>query len=217
MKVFLVERGGPFSSCRADAGNHIPEMVLSPLLILDKAMALPSLSSGWHRRYNACVLPGELYLETPELSRRIPVIAYGGAEIAFSCFEAGATDFMCEGWTRLELEARLYRFWQPSLAGDEGFLSLRGKRLEWEGAVAGAATFIELSPGEAIILRRLFAIFGRVATTELLRGTAASGNESSRALGMRVSRLKSKLSKLHPGLGDCIRSKRGEGYLWITR
>ena len=116
MKVFLVERGGPFSSLRADAGNHIPEIVMSPLLILNKATSLPLSSSGWHRHYDACVLPGELYLETPELSRHIPVIAYGGAETAFSCFEAGATDFMCEGWTRLELEARLYRFWQPSLA-----------------------------------------------------------------------------------------------------
>jgi hypothetical protein len=217
MKVFLVERGGPFFSRRADAGSQILEKERSPLLILEKAASLPSFSSEWYRSHDACVLPGELLLETPELPGRIPVIAYGGAEMAFSCFEAGAADFMREGWTRLELEARLYRYWQPSLACEEGLLSLRGNRLAWEGREAGSRTFIELSPGEAMILRRLFAVPGRVAIAESPRGSAPLGTNASRALSMRMSRLKSKLSILHPGLGDRLRSKRGEGYLWISR
>ena len=137
--------------------------------------------------------------------------------MAFSCFEAGAADFMREGWTRLELEARLYRYWQPSLTCEDGLLSLRGNRLAWEGRESGSSTCIELSPGEAMILRRLFAIPGRVAMAESPREPAPLGANVSRALSMRISRLKSKLSMLRPGLGDRLRSKRDEGYLWISR
>ena len=216
MKVFLVERGGPFFSRRADASGQIFRKESSPLLILEKSASLPVVSSEWYLSYDACVIPGELVLEMPELPRFIPVIAYGGPEMAFSCFEAGVADFMCEGWTRLELEARLCRYWQPSCACDEGLLTLRGNRLAWEGREAGAGDFIEVSPGEAMILRRLFAVPGRVALAGSLPKVASAGGMASRALSMRISRLKSKLSKLHPGLGERLRSKRGEGYLWIS-
>ena len=217
MKVFLVERGGPFSSRRADAGRHIAEKGMSPLLALDKAKALPPASSGWQQHYDVCVLPGELYLEALELSRRIPVIAYGGADMAFSCFEAGCADFMCEGWTRLELEARLYRFWQPSIACADGLFSIRATRLEWESGRGDHAQFVELSPGEVKTLRRLFAIPGQIITGDFLLGEYSSVKAGSRALSMRMSRLKSKLSGLCPGLGENIVSARGAGYLWISR
>lgn len=217
MKVFLVERGGPFSLGEPGAKEQSVECDFFPLIALETRATLPPFSSAWARGYDACVLPADALLETPDISRSIPVIAYGGADMAYPCFEAGAADYMREGWTRLELEARLYRLWQPSIIGEGTLLRLRGLRLEWGNGESRDSHFIDLSPGDAMLLRRLLANAGRVVTAESLCANPSSSQKTSKALGMRVSRLRARLSALSPHLGESIATVRGEGYLWINR
>ena len=180
-------------------------------------MALPPVSSEWRSRYDACVLPGSLYLDNPPFFWPIPAIAYGSAGMAFPCLEAGASDFLCDNWTMLELHARLYRLWQPAIACGDGMLRLRGIALTWEvGATDSSIVSILLSPAEMRIIRRLLAVPGQIVAAEALGGKAPSSLGGSRGLAMRVSRLKGKLSSLKPGLGENIKSMRNEGYLWIS-
>lgn len=236
MKVLLVEREEPFSlfgvvaeaegaDARGSAGGSedagLPENVaamFSPLLSVEMATGLPAFS-GWSAGYDACVLPGALFLERGAFSIPIPSIVYGSGDLALPCFAAGAVDFMREGWSMLELEARLYRLAQPTIACAEGVLALRGFRLIWKGFAAGESeAAVALSAMETEMLRAFMATPGRIVAPESLRGNpwAHPGEGKTRAFDMRVSRLKAKLSRLHPGLGGSIRSSRGLGYLWIT-
>ena len=188
-----------------------------PFISVERVTALPSFAPGSSWLHDACVLPGAIFLETGVGSIPVPAIAYGSADMAFSCFEEGAADFMREGWTMLELEARLYRLWQPKLVAKDGFIALRGDILIREGGrLIDSVSSLRLTPTESALLRRFLAAPGRVVAPESLVLPGASPHAATRAQGMVVSRLKAKLSRLEPGLGECIRSVRGVGHLWIN-
>lgn len=231
IKVLLVEREEPFSFLSAEAaaeggtaaeGEAAPESEAafsSPLLSIEKAKSLPEKSEEL-KVYDVCVIPGSLLLERERSTIPIPVIAYGSSDLALPCYEAGASDFMREGWTRLELEARLYRLVQPAILCGEGLLALRGLALVWKDLAANGSEKAELlSAAEAELFRLFLAAPGRIVAPDTRYAGAATlpREGKTRAFSMRVSRLKAKLSKLHPGLGECVRSSRGLGYLWITR
>lgn len=243
IKVLLVEREEPFSIFSAEVAVEsgtaaeggvvaegaaapesaaVPENVAafsSPLLSIEKAKSLPEKSERF-AVYDVCVIPGSLLLERETSTIPIPVIAYGSSDLALPCYEAGASDFMREGWTRLELEARLYRLLQPAIQCGEGLLALRGLALVWKDfAAKGAETTELLSAAEAEMFRFFLAAPGRIVAPDSRYTEAATlpRGRKTRAFSMRVSRLKAKLSRLHPGLGEYIQSSRGLGYLWITR
>lgn len=219
MKVLLVEREEPFSVFSAEAAAEGEAVFSSPLLSIEKAKSLPEKTERF-TVHDVCVIPGSFLLERETSAIPIPVIAYGSIDLALPCYVAGASDFMREGWTRLELEARLYRLLQPVIVCGEGLLALRGLALVWRDFTAkGTETSELLSAAEAEMFRLLLAVPGRIVARDTRHAGAATlphgGN--TRAFSMRVSRLKAKLSRLHPGLGECVQSSRGLGYLWITR
>ena len=227
MKVLLVARGGPVFLGSTDGGADKATPALSNLFIMEKADDLSSLApeaAGEKPRFEACVLPASIFLENPLFTMPVPVIAYGGSDMAWPCFDAGAFDFMREGWTLMELEARLYRLFSPVVDCREGFLALRGITLTWRNrGPDGWSKSITLTGGEAELLRCLLARRGRAAVAGSLPGSPQGSHGSSgspagtRALSMRVSRLKAKLSGLHEGLEMNIEAVRGSGYLWIHR
>ncbi len=213
MKVLLVQRGEPsFLRLFGDAGGTAS--VSSPFFSMEMAEDLSALASfrpgAETYPYEACVLPASLFLELQPFSLPVPAIVYGGIDLAWPCFEAGAFDFMREGWTMLELEARLYRLYSPLAECPDGFLFLQGQTLLWRSRSGDTlATSISLRQGEAELLRRLLAGRGRVVATGIRAGGA-------RALTMQVSRLKAKLSALHMGLDTNIETIRGAGYRWVS-
>lgn len=219
IKVLLVEREEPFSILSAEAAPESAAAFSSPLLSIEKAKSLPEKSEEL-KVYDVCVIPGSLLLERERSTIPIPVIAYGSSDLALPCYEAGASDFMREGWTRLELEARIYRLVQPAVLCGEGLLALRGLALVWKDLAANGSEKAELlSAAEAELFRLFLAAPGRIVAPDTRYAGAATlpREGKTRAFSMRVSRLKAKLSRLHPGLGECIQSSRGLGYLWITR
>jgi len=227
MKILLVVRGGSsFFGPIDDRG--ITASAPSSLFTYQETEDLrPLFISGNAEEevlYAACVLPASLFLETKPFSMPVPAIVYGGSDMAWPCFEAGAFDFMLEGWTLLELEARLYRLFSPAVYCQDGILALRGRTLAWWNSGHGdSPKTVMLTHGEAELLRCLLARRGRVAVAGSLPGSPQGSHVSSgspagtRALSMRVSRLKAKLSGLREGLGTNIEAVRGVGYLWIHR
>jgi DNA-binding response OmpR family regulator len=195
-----------------------PEPFYSPLLRIEKVKALPCAASAWPAGLDACVLPSSLFLAAGAGAIPVPAIVFGGAESALHCLEAGAFDFMHEDWTELELEARIYRFWQPSIVGERGSLTLRGLTLQRRARDPGAPVkSVVLSPMEARALRLLLASPGRVVARRMLSFEPGGERAESKAVAMRISRLKAALSSLEPGIGERIVAVRGSGYLWKIR
>lgn len=222
MKVLLVVRGGSsFFRPIDDVGISVPTR--SRIFSYQETEDLRPLSLSGEAegkvRYAACVLPASLFLEMKPFSMPVPAVAYGGSDLAWPCFDAGACDFMREGWTMLELEARLSRLLDPVVDCQDGFLALRGRTLVWRSrGQDDSQQSVMLTQGEATLFRDLLAGRGRrIVTAASLRGVAPASPGGQRALSMRVSRLKAKLSGLHEGLGTNIEAVRGAGYLWIHR
>jgi hypothetical protein len=217
MKVLLVERGEPFllfETPKADA-HELPDFM--PFFSVDSVVRLPGGGEfpGLSKKYDVLILPCEIFLEMEVSYRVAPVIAYGGGEAAFASFEAGAVDFMRSGWAMPELEARLYRLWQPTIECGELTIALRGVTLSVKGRVAGSlsSSFV-LTPNESAMLRTLFASSGKVVPPGALFDGAGRAPALSRALAMRIVRLKAKLAGVHPLLAESLKSVRGEGYSW---
>ncbi len=231
IRVLLLPGGEPsFLSDIGQGGGY----AANPLLKVETAAALPSppdLESG---PWQVCVLPCEAYLSGPILPPSLPAIVYGPSSLALDCLESGASDFMRPGWTWLELEARLFRFWSPTLAGDRGDYRLWGPRLirlgelDSRDAGSGADAAGEVSVREASALRLLAYRPGRVVPYATLKGPerngsaagnpaveGGSGAKSQAAVAMMMSRLRKKLNDLDPGLARRLQPARGLGYLWI--
>ena len=192
--------------------------VFMPFLDIESAAAFqegsvvdPELPGG----YDAFVLPCETFLGMDPADRPVPAIVYGMGEAAFTCLEAGAADFMRSGWTLLELEARLYRLWQPRLGCGASTIILRGTTLSAKdsGAESPAKSYA-LTPKEAAILRALLSVPGETVSSGSLCGHASIPGYPSRALGMQMARLRAKLAGVDPSLAECLKSIRGGGYSW---
>ncbi len=218
MKVLLIERGEPFSFFRDPETEEGGAYAFMPFLDIESAAAFPeggaadpALSCG----YDVFVLPCEAFLGMYPADRPVPAIVYGSGEAAFACLEAGAADFMRSGWTLLELEARLFRLWQPRLECGASTIVLRGVTLSAKdfGAESPAKSCV-LRPKEAAILRALLSASGKMVSSGSLCGRASLPGCPSRALGMQVARLRAKLAGVDPSLAECLKSVRGGGYSW---
>jgi hypothetical protein len=206
----------------------------NPFLRVDRAETLPSRKEMESGSWQLCVLPCETYLSNQNLPPGLPAIVYGPSTLALDCFEAGASDFMRSGWSWLELEARLFRYWGPELVGDRATYRLWGLRLirlrEFDGIdpLSDIEVGLELSVGEASALRLLAYRAGRVLpyyalkrsgsgdTTEVPAAENAAGPGGSRAaVAMMMSRLRKKLLSMDPGLARRLRAVRSQGYIWI--
>ncbi|MCE1157736.1 MAG: hypothetical protein LWX23_07875 [Spirochaetia bacterium] len=206
----------------------------NPFLRVDRTETLPSRKELESGSWQLCVLPCETYLSNQNLPLGLPAIVYGPSTLALDCFEAGASDFMRSGWSWLELEARLFRYWSPELIGDRatyrlwGFRLIRLREFDGIGPLSGIEVGLELSVGEASALRLLACRAGRVLpyyalkcpgrgdTTEVpaAEGAAVSGG-SRAAVAMMMSRLRRKMLGIDPGLARRLRAVRSQGYIWI--
>jgi len=217
MKVLLVERGEPYSffgASKVDAGDISDCM---PFLSIERIAEIPRNSDppGFLHRYDAFVLPSEVFLEMEETDRLAPAIAYGVGEAAFACFEAGAVDFMRSGWAMPELEARLYQVWQPTIECGELTIALCGATLSIKGHKAGSkSSSCVLTLNESAMLRTLFSSPGKVISPGFLSDRSGLAEPRSRALAMRMIRLRAKLAEVHPLLAESLKSVRGRGYSW---
>lgn len=207
----------------------------NPFLKLDRADNPPSLRELESGPWQVCVLPCEAYLSGYVLPPALPAIVYGPSDLAIDCLESGASDFMRPGWSWLELEARLFRFWSPKLIGYRAVYRLWGPRLIKVGesgpedAESGATAKGELSVREAWTLRLLAYRPGRVFPHGALKrpergdssarnpadGDAEGGAKTQASVAMMMSRLRRKLNDIDPGLALRLLSVRGQGYLWI--
>ncbi len=206
----------------------------NPFFRVDRADALPSRGEMESGSWQLCVLPCETYLSNRNLPPGLPVIVYGPSTLALDCFEAGASDFMRSGWSWLELEARLFRYWGPELIGDLatyrlwGLKLIRSREFDAIDSLSGAEVGLELSVGEASALRLLAYRAGRVLpyyalkrsgrgdTTEVPASENAADRGGARAaVAMMMSRLRKKLLSMDPGLAHRLQAVRSQGYIWI--
>ena len=218
MKVLLVGRGEPFSFFGLPEQEAGEAPFLTLFLDIESAAAFreggavnPAIPGG----YDAFVLPCEVFLGMDPADRPAPAIVYGAGGAAFAGLEAGAADFMRSGWSFLELEARLYRLWQPRLESGASTIILRGATLSAKDSGAeGPEESCVLTPKEAAILRALLSSPGKMVPSGSLCLRASLPGCPSRALGMRMARLRAKLAGVDPALAECLKSVRGGGYSW---
>lgn len=168
-------------------------------------------------RQSALIVSAELYLREEkhfrELQRAVPLLVTGPPDSAAPALAMGCADYLREPWGSDEFLARLAR-----RAARMGFLCggrelfLAGSRLEAEGAQ------ITLEPGEARMLRALLLAAGSPVDRTflaLLTGSSPGQEKGSRAVDLRVSRLRRKLKSFLPNTLEgarLIRSRYGQGY-----
>lgn len=131
----------------------------------------------------------------------------------------GCSDYLREPWESGELAARLSRA-ANSLSFSVGGMSVRlegfsltagGRTLTLEDWEAGLLRALLLSGGEPVERKTLAALLGSAAD----RTAAAAGEERSRAVDMRISRLRRRLADFLDLSGsDCrlVESVYGTGY-----
>lgn len=167
--------------------------------------------------FEALLLGAEFYLREEErfreLQRGVPLFVTGPPESVAPALAMGCADYLREPWEQEELLARLSRRARRIRFGcGERELLLVGERLEAGGRA------ITLEPGEARMLRALALAEGSPverAFLALLAGSSAETEEGSRAVDVRISRLRGKVRSFLPkGLagGRLIRSSYGHGY-----
>ena len=205
MKVLLVHRGEPFSFPRTGVSSLVPPFVLVQTV-------WPEVKEGWSTLpagYSVYILPCGLFRTLGKNDYPGLCLVYGEPDEALSCVEAGAVDFMREGWNLHELGARLYRLWRPGFVVNGLVVSMRGDRLESGGLS------VNMSPAGASLLRILLARRNCPVPAGALE-TATGGGEGPKALPMRISRLRARISRIDPSLGDRIRSCGRGAYCFLS-
>jgi DNA-binding response OmpR family regulator len=172
--------------------------------------------------WNVLVVPCHFLIDFPRLDFSQPLLACGPAVMALACYESGADDFMRDGWSLAELEARLHHLLVPELPFLQGRLRLRGSTLSLEFP-EGLHASIQLDVAEMSMMERLMRKPNRIVPFDLLDGPELASMEAAEAacrrgksLAMRILRLKARLASLDPRLPDSIQSARGFGYMWKT-
>ncbi|HEY9054432.1 MAG TPA: helix-turn-helix domain-containing protein [Rectinemataceae bacterium] len=214
LKVLLVHRGEPFPFPLMGTSSLAPPFIYVQVsaknLVADSGPRLPG-------GYDAYILPATLFLDLPVSSCKPECIAYGSPEDMFSCFEAGAADFLRDGWLLVEAASRLYRLWRPAfqLGGDR--ISLSGSGLHILYASGETRRSLELSPWEVGFLRLLFAHPERLVPVRDLesRGRMGTPPKSGSAFSMRVSRLRAKLDGFDRRISPRIVAGGRGSYAWI--
>lgn len=224
-RVLLIPGGEPFSFSHdisrkpliLDSGSIALRLESMPLISFD------TLYRG-HRTlpWNVLVVPCHFLIDFPRPDFSQPLLAYGPAVMALASFESGADDFMRDGWSLQELEARLHHLLVPELPFLEGRIRLRGATLSLEFP-EGRCASIQLDAAEMLMLERLMRKPNRIVPFELLDGPELASMDASEAaarrgksLAMRILRLKATLASLDPRLPDSIQSIRNLGYMWKT-
>jgi len=213
LKVLLVHRGEPFPFPVMGASSLAPPFIYVQTAVQSfDTLERPLLPLG----YDAYVLPARFFLDLPMISRPPICLAYGPPEDMFSCFEAGAADYLRDGWNLMETASRLYRLWRPAFLLGSDRLSLSGSGLHLLSASESGERSLELTPWEAGFLRSLFAHPERLVPAQAL-GTSESGREAKKkdgALSMRVSRLRSKLDSFDSRISPRIAAGGKGSYAW---
>jgi DNA-binding response OmpR family regulator len=153
--------------------------------------------------FDATVVPALRFLSQP-----IPigslVIASGSADVAHECFDAGCHDFIREPFTETELHARV-------MAKTSRRLELDSRRVVAEnGLLHGPSASVRLGDGLYRILALLANNPNRRVPREAMAAVTGIPVKSSRAMDMRVSRLRGILRSVGAsGLADRIQCKNG--------
>jgi len=214
MKVLLVHRGEPFSFPRMGSSSLVP-----PFIFVQLAWDIQD-SAPWPlpKGYSVYVLPCSLFHGLRKIDRPGLCLVYGEPDDALSCMEAGAVDFLREGWNLHELGARLYRLWRPEFEIGGSVVAMRGESLRFIGASGQLEpeASIDLTPGGAALLCVLLAHRDSPVPAAVLEETLGRGEGRGHALPMQISRLRSRLSSLDPSLGARIRSCGGGAYCFYA-
>jgi DNA-binding response OmpR family regulator len=168
--------------------------------------------------YSVYVLPCSLFHDLQRIDRPGLCLVYGEPDDALSCLEAGAVDYLREGWNLHELGARLYRLWRPEFETGGLVVAMRAESLRFirTSGEPGRETSIDLTPGGAALLRVLLAHRDSPVPACALEEALGRGEGSPRSLPMQISRLRSRLSSLDPSLGCRIRSCGGGAYCFCA-
>jgi DNA-binding response OmpR family regulator len=159
--------------------------------------------------FDAILVPALTFLSQPVITARL-VIASGSADVVHECFDAGCHDFIREPFTESELHARVMAKTARSLRLDSGKVVVEGSNLKGPGASVrlgdgfyGLLALLANNPHRPIPREAIAAVFGISA-------------KSSRAIDMRVSRLRTLLRSAGASeLADCIQCKNGSYILSI--
>lgn len=165
----------------------------------------PSLSDALEQgNSDAIVVPALRFLSYPPLTRTVPLIASGPAELAEPCFEAGCSDFIREPWTGDELQARVAGHTCSGFAFSHEGLRFSGHTL------LGPTSEIVLSDAAFSILMLLSANIGQPVPRLAIASLIGARAGDSRSIDMRIARLRTALRSAGAGgMADRLRGSRG--------
>jgi len=165
----------------------------------------PSLSDALERgNSDAIVIPALRFLTYPPLTRTVPLIASGPAELAEPCFEAGCSDFIREPWTGDELQARIAGHTCGKFAFSHEGLRISGHTL------SGPTADIVLSDAAYSILTLLSANLGQPVPRLAIASLIGVRAGDSRSIDMRIARLRKALRSAGAGgMADRLRGTQG--------
>lgn len=160
--------------------------------------------------YDAVVIGATSLLSDPPGASPVVVVASGPASLASACFEAGCTDYIREPWTESELIARVRARTCPAairFAGEGGCVAESGS------PPRGADPAASISESSLRLLSLLEANSPRPVPREAIAALFSLGTDRSRAVDMRVARLRESLRKAgSPMLADSIHCVDGSYY-----
>jgi DNA-binding response OmpR family regulator len=153
--------------------------------------------------FDAILVPALRFLSQPS-SAGVLIIVSGSGDIAHECFDAGCQDFIREPFTETELHARV-------MAKTRRRLEFGSTKVVAEGGLLhGPSTSVRLDDGMYGILALLNNSSYRPVPREAIAAILGVSANSSRAIDMRVSRLRNILRCVGASnLADCIRCKNG--------
>jgi hypothetical protein len=173
---------------------------------------IEGLSQSVGERRPVLLAPADLLLSIPPLM--CPVIGYGPADSLDSVQEHHCSDFLAEPWADAELRYRVRRVARSIISLGDGAIEWGPN---WLVGLHRSADPVRttLTAGEYHVLELLALAGGRVVSrARLLQALGQAPDTPSRALDMRVSRLRRRLAEVsaswlrRPGIGNV----RGEGY-----
>jgi DNA-binding response OmpR family regulator len=181
-----------FAGNEEDYASSIPGRENGKPFSLFFCIALPDARE--QAGFDAIVIKALDFLKAAPLTRYIPLIASGPAELAGACFEAGCSDFIREPWTSDELQARIASHTLNSLA-----FNLEGLRISGHNLI-GPTGEITLSDDAYSILMLLAANVGQPVPRMAIASLTGIRSVDSRSIDMRMARLRTALRSA--GAGD---------------
>jgi len=195
MRILFVGNGEEYSASILARENDIPFSLFF----------CPSLSAALEQAdSDAIVIPALRFLSNPPVTRTVPIIASGPAELAEPCFEAGCSDFIREPWTGDELRARIAGHSSNRFAFNHEGLRISGHTL------VGPTAEIVLSDDALNILTLLSANLGQPVPRSAIASLTGARNGDSRSIDMRIARLRIALRSAGAGsMADRLRGTHG--------